>query len=205
MTGVSLVEGSCWWVWVWRPSLPGRLKLQMSDLCFVDAVRSVCVQEGIVTYIDISTNPNLTPKEATVEPLPFSEAAVCCVKAVSNNIKIQTQNQVPFGFPAFVREGFDVKIIAEGYTQDENGYHFASDLFERILIRLIYKDVEEGAGEFPQDNQQVKFDYTGYNENGARIDSTYRRGAPAEVRLGSGSLIPGLCTLSIPSSRSTRI
>lgn len=59
------------------------------------------------------------------------------------------------------------------------------------MIRLIYKEVEEGSGEYPQTNQQVTFDYTGYNENGGRIDSTYRRGAPAEVRLGSGTLIPG--------------
>ena len=36
-------------------------------------------------------------------------------------MKIQAQNQVPLDFPTFVREGFDVKVIANGYVQDDNG------------------------------------------------------------------------------------
>ena len=70
-----------------------------------------------------------------------------------------------------------------------------------MLCRLIFKDFAEGEGDYPQNDEQVTFDYTGYNENGARIDSTYRRGAPAEVRLGTGTLIPGLRS-AIPTSSS---
>jgi hypothetical protein len=39
----------------------------------------------------------------------------------------------------------------------------------------------------------VVFDYTGYNESGAAIDSSYRQGRPAETRLGIQGLIPGAC------------
>lgn len=43
------------------------------------------------------------------------------------------------------------------------------------------------------EGQQVVFDYTGYNESGAAIDSSYRQGRPAETRLGIAGLIPGVC------------
>lgn len=59
------------------------------------------------------------------------------------------------------------------------------------MFRLIYKDYAVGTGERPVDGQQVTFDYTGYNESGARIDNTYSRGYPAETQLGVGGLIPG--------------
>lgn len=60
------------------------------------------------------------------------------------------------------------------------------------VYRLIYKDYVVGTGRRPTDGEQVKFEYTGYNENGARIDSTYGRGYPAETQLGVGGLIPGI-------------
>ena len=40
-------------------------------------------------------------------------------------------------------------------------------------------------------NEQVKFHYTGYNENGRRIDSSYQQGEPARTRLGIKGMIPG--------------
>lgn len=48
-----------------------------------------------------------------------------------------------------------------------------------------------GSGSSPVDGQQVVFDYTGYNESGTPIDSSYRKGRAAEVRLGINGLIPG--------------
>lgn len=117
-----------------------------------------------------------------------------------NNTRIQEQNQVPFDFPTFVREGFDVKVIADGYIEDQNGFVGISKLDDPFRFRLIYKDVVEGNGDFPKDNQSVVFDYTGYNENGARIDSTYRRGKPAQVQLGAGTLIPGYLFIDLIDS-----
>ena len=53
------------------------------------------------------------------------------------------------------------------------------------------QDYQEGTGELPEDGQQVTFDYTAYNESGARIDSSYQKGRPAQTRLGIKGLIPG--------------
>jgi FKBP-type peptidyl-prolyl cis-trans isomerase len=47
---------------------------------------------------------------------------------------------------------------------------------------------------------QVVFDYSAYNENGALIDSTYRKGEPAATRIGIAGLIPGF-ELGIRSMR----
>lgn len=48
-----------------------------------------------------------------------------------------------------------------------------------------------GSGEEPQDGQEVEFHYSAYNENGARIDSTFSKGKPVRQRLGIKGLIPG--------------
>jgi FKBP-type peptidyl-prolyl cis-trans isomerase len=56
---------------------------------------------------------------------------------------------------------------------------------------LIYRDFQLGSGPQPGEGQQVVFDYTAYNESGGAIDSTYRKGRPAETRLGIQGLIPG--------------
>jgi len=54
-----------------------------------------------------------------------------------------------------------------------------------------------GSGTSPEDGQQVVFDYTGYNESGVVIDSSYRKGRAAEVRLGINGLIPGESWLTV--------
>lgn len=93
------------------------------------------------------------------------------------NRRVQAQNRSPDEFPAFVRRGFDIIIVADGYQETSEG--------------LLYKEFREGTGETPKEGQQVVFDYTGYNESGASIDSSYRQGRPAETRLGIAGLIPG--------------
>lgn len=93
------------------------------------------------------------------------------------NRRIQKQNGCPDEFPSFIRDGFNIKVLADGYTLTPEG--------------LIYKDFEVGTGDLPVDGQQVAFDYTGYNESAAVIDSSYQKGAPAETRLGIKGMIPG--------------
>eukprot|EP00877_Chromochloris_zofingiensis_P004075 jgi/Chrzof1/13669/Cz08g07130.t1 len=93
------------------------------------------------------------------------------------NRRVQTQNRTPIEFPAFIRDGFNIKVVADGYQIDDKG--------------LIYKDFKVGEGSPPSEGQEVVFDYTGYNESGAIIDSSYRQGRPAQTRLGIKGLIPG--------------
>lgn len=57
--------------------------------------------------------------------------------------------------------------------------------------RLIQKDFEVGQGELPMDGQEVIFTYTGYNESGFVIDTSFKQGRPAQTRLGIAGLIPG--------------
>lgn len=37
------------------------------------------------------------------------------------NLRVQRQNGAPSDFPVFVRQGFDIKILADGYTEDAQG------------------------------------------------------------------------------------
>jgi len=48
-----------------------------------------------------------------------------------------------------------------------------------------------GKGKFPEDGQEVTFNYIAYNESGSTIDSTYRKGVPANTQLGINGMIPG--------------
>lgn len=95
------------------------------------------------------------------------------------NKRTQRQNGAPPDFPLFAREGYDMTVLtSDGYKVSPEG--------------LIYKDYVEGTGDaLPQDEQQVTFDYTAYNESAAVIDSSYRKGQPAQTRLGIQGLIPG--------------
>ena len=67
----------------------------------------------------------------------------------------------------------------EGYTKSEDG--------------LYYLDTKEGSGPSPLNSPEgeVIFHYTAYNENGGRIDSSYRQGQPARGKLGINAMIPG--------------
>jgi hypothetical protein len=44
------------------------------------------------------------------------------LQVLTLNRRIQKQNQAPLDFPAFVREGFDIKIIADGFVLDDSGW-----------------------------------------------------------------------------------
>ncbi|XP_022153545.1 peptidyl-prolyl cis-trans isomerase FKBP20-2, chloroplastic isoform X2 [Momordica charantia] len=99
-------------------------------------------------------------------------------RLLEQNKRIQRENNAPDDFPSFVREGFEVKVVApETYVKGDSG--------------LIYWDIEVGNGDFPKDGQQVTFHYIGYNESGRRIDSTYLQGSPARIRVGTNALVPG--------------
>ncbi|CAL9132748.1 unnamed protein product, partial [Musa acuminata var. zebrina] len=96
-------------------------------------------------------------------------------RLLEQNRKIQEANSAPEDFPNFIREGFQVKVvISDGYVKCDSG--------------LIYLDILVGKGDCPKDGQQVTFHYTGYNESGRRIDSTYLQDRPAKIRLGNKSL-----------------
>jgi len=99
-------------------------------------------------------------------------------RLLEQNKKIQEANNAPLNFPNFVREAFNVRVVAnENYLTRDSG--------------LIYLDLKIGDGDCPKDGQQVTFHYIGYNESGRRIDSSYQQGSPAKIRLGNKALVPG--------------
>ncbi|KAL2612264.1 hypothetical protein R1flu_023956 [Riccia fluitans] len=114
-----------------------------------------------------------TRSEAKEAPSPFDED-----RLLQQNRRMQKLNGAPDGFPGFIREGFDVKVVTD-------------DKYVTTKTGLIYYDLVEGHGEPPQDGQQVVFHYTGYNEAGRRVDSSYQQGQPARTRVGINGMIPG--------------
>ena len=48
---------------------------------------------------------------------------------------------------------------------------------------LVYEVLQEGTGESPKASDTVKVHYRGMFLDGARFDSSYKRGAPAEFPL----------------------
>jgi len=96
---------------------------------------------------------------------------------LEQNQRIKSLNRAPDDFPAFIRSGYEVRVLADAYVYLDNG--------------LIYKDFAPGDGAAPLSGQQVEFNYSAYNESGGLIDSSYRQGRPASTRLGIGGMIPG--------------
>jgi FKBP-type peptidyl-prolyl cis-trans isomerase len=136
---------------------------------------------GAAAAPEAAPGPEAVSKPAAPKPAPprvTESSTKVDTKALLNNTRIKTYNNAPVDFPAFLREGYDVKVIhGNDYTVREDG--------------LIVKDYLIGEGESPKDNQECTFNYVAYNENGGTIDSTYRRGAPASTRLGINGMIPG--------------
>jgi FKBP-type peptidyl-prolyl cis-trans isomerase len=113
-----------------------------------------------------------------LETAEEDELSVTQRQALQINRRTQRQNNAPPDFPLFVREGYDMTVLASG------GYQVTDD-------GLIYKDYVVGSGKEPRDGQQVTFDYTAYNESASVIDSSYRKGQAASTRLGIAGMIPG--------------
>ena len=126
------------------------------------AAENVIDGQGSMTLISIEELDQLTQAQKQI---------------LEYNRRSQRQNNAPLQFPEFIKEGYNVIIIADNYSTSPEG--------------LIYKDFIEGSGQFPQDGQQVTFDYTAFNESASTIDSSYKKGAPAQTRLGIQGLIPG--------------
>lgn len=43
---------------------------------------------------------------------------------LETNRRVQAQNSAPKNFPSFVRRGYAIRVIADGYTEDEQGLIF---------------------------------------------------------------------------------
>eukprot|EP00955_Chlamydomonas_euryale_P086794 364246-Chlamydomonas_euryale.AAC.15 len=69
-----------------------------------------------------------------VDRLTLSERQVLLL-----NKRIQAQNRVALEFPNFIRAGFDVKVVAPGYSITPEG--------------IIYKDFAPGSGDPPLEGQ----------------------------------------------------
>lgn len=123
------------------------------------------------SLIDGQGETRLLPVSATADLTQAQK------QVLEYNLRSQRQNAAPPDFPSFVRQGYDMTILADGYQISPEG--------------LIYRDFVEGVGEQPGDGQEVVFDYTAYNESAAIIDSSYRKGEAARTRLGIQGLIPG--------------
>ncbi|XP_044481318.1 peptidyl-prolyl cis-trans isomerase FKBP20-2, chloroplastic-like [Mangifera indica] len=139
----------------------------------------ICSEEGskrrFLFLFGLSSGlfPTLSSFGKTKSKNPYDER-----RLLEQNKRRQRENNAPEDFPNFVREGFEVKVVAsENYIKRDSG--------------LIYKDFEVGKGDCPKAGQQVTFHYVGYNESGRRIDSTYLQGSPAKIRMGTNALVPG--------------
>lgn len=100
-------------------------------------------------------------------------------RLLEQNKRIQNANGAPPDFPNFIREGFNVKVVTP-------------DKYVRCDSGLIYWDIKDGEGGYPKSGQQIVFHYTGFNESGRRIDSSYQQGRPAKTRMGINGLVPGI-------------
>ncbi|XP_021279581.1 peptidyl-prolyl cis-trans isomerase FKBP20-2, chloroplastic isoform X2 [Herrania umbratica] len=142
--------------------------------------RYVSHQEGnssrrflLFLLISSGLSPTLSSSGKTKSKNPYDEK-----RLLEQNKRRQKENNAPGDFPNFIREGFEVKVVAsEDYKKSDSG--------------LIYRDYEVGKGDCPKAGQQVTFHYIGYNESGRRIDSTYIQGAPARIRMGTNAVVPG--------------
>ena len=52
-------------------------------------------------------------------------------QVLETNRRVQAQNNAPEDFPAFVRQGYAIKVLADGYSVDSKGLIFKVRLVQR--------------------------------------------------------------------------
>ena len=52
------------------------------------------------------------------------------MQVLETNRRVQAQNNSPLDFPAFVRQGYDIKVLADGYRVDDKGLIFKVGAYE---------------------------------------------------------------------------
>lgn len=63
------------------------------------------------------------------------------MQVLAINKRVQTQNNAPLGFPNFVRDGYEIIILADGYSETQEGliwkvtYGYAHIAFN---VRCLY-------------------------------------------------------------------
>lgn len=149
-------------------------------------------ESDIISIEKVADTNNPQRKEVSDEPLPSKEpssspsndviGSEVNVKVLQRNEELNRRmlsiNNAPEEFPTFVRTQYDVTLKGiEKYSKNKDG--------------LYYLDTVLGNGAFPTSTSEVIFHYTAYNENGGRIDSSYRQGAPVRGRMGINAMIPG--------------
>lgn len=66
--------------------------------------------------------PNQHLTRALLLPLPhLPPLRLPALQVLTLNRRIQAQNRVPVDFPGFVREGFNVKVLGDGYVTEPSG------------------------------------------------------------------------------------
>jgi hypothetical protein len=50
--------------------------------------------------------------------VPVAAAAAALVQIFTLNQRVQAQNRAPDDFPGFIREGFDITVVGQGYMLD---------------------------------------------------------------------------------------
>lgn len=173
--------------------------------------RAVLQQSGLLAFSVLIPNvakaENIIDGQGATRVVPLSEEENLTDverQILEFNRRTQRQNNVPKDFPNFIREGYDMTILApEGFQvftkyMDEYSILFFQlfslkiNLMQTSPEGLVYKDFVEGTGDvYPQEGQQVTFDYTAYNESAAVVDSSYRKGQSAQTQLGIQGLVPG--------------
>ncbi|MED6148367.1 hypothetical protein PIB30_052616 [Stylosanthes scabra] len=80
------------------------------------------------SFVSTCVFPTLSSYAKTKTKNPYDEK-----RLLQQNKRIQQENNAPEGFPNFIREGFEVKVVApDNYTKSDSG--------------LIYRDFEVGKG-----------------------------------------------------------
>ena len=68
------------------------------------------------------------------------------MQSLENNRRIQAQNNAPQDFPAFVRNGYDIKIMADGYDRDDKGLIYKASV-PQTLIKQFFSTAADDTAE----------------------------------------------------------
>ena len=75
------------------------------------------------------------------------------------------------------------------YVISRRGTQAVSEITTESGLKI--QDLRVGDGPSPQPGQTISVNYVGWLQNGKEFDSSYKRGTPAQFKVGVGGLIKG--------------
>ncbi len=151
----------------------------------VDAIRLMSIGDSVTVIVPADSIPELPPGFENVENF-YYDLVLIDIKTKEENARIveaeQKQNSIRTA---------EIDSLAKAVIEDHKSGKLADEIVEKPS-GLKYFIIEAGSGAVPQEGEVIQMRYHAMFSNGETFDSTFPGGNSFPIKVGAGTVTPGL-------------